>query len=457
MLFNSWPFLLGFLPLALGVYALAARSERFRLPTLLFLSVCFYGYWDWRFVPLLVGSVAVNYAAARAFYATRKSWIVVAAIALDLAVLGAFKYLDFALGTFTSILHLPTQRMGWVLPLGISFFTFHHIMYLTDLRRGKAPMLDPVRYGLYIAFFPQILSGPLVRYTEIVHQFDEPYWRPGLAEKIGRGFMFLGIGLAEKLLFADSFARIAEPIFHASQSAPVPLMDAWRGALAFGLQIFFDFGGYSNMAIGVGLMFGLLLPQNFDRPYRAASLQDFWRRWHMTLSRFLRDYLYIPLGGSRHGLPTQMWALIVTMVLGGLWHGAGWTFIIWGALHGFGQAVAVLWRRTGVTMPMAAGWLLTMLFVTVAWVFFRATSVHSAVNMLAGMAGVKGVGHGLHPVDWALIGAGGLVSTLVPAAWNLGATFKPRWTTALVLGGSLAALLVMLGQAVNYAFIYFQF
>ena len=313
--------------------------------------MCFYGYWDWRFVPLLVGSVAINYVAARAFYATSKSWIVVAAIAADLAVLAAFKYVDFALKSFTSVLHLPPERLGWVLPLGISFFTFHHIMYLTDLRRGKAPMLDPVRYGLYIAFFPQILSGPLVRYTEIIHQFDAPYLRPGLSEKIGRGFMFLGIGLAEKLLFADSFARIAEPIFHASLAGPVPLMDAWRGALAFGLQIFFDFGGYSNMAIGVGLMFGVLLPQNFDRPYRATSLQDFWRRWHMTLSRFLRDYLYIPLGGSRHGLPRQMWALIVTMVLGGLWHGAGWTFIIWGALHGFGQAVAVLVAAHGREHP----------------------------------------------------------------------------------------------------------
>src|SRR3712207_1347483 len=226
-------------------------------------------------------------------------------------------------------------------------------MYLTDLRAGRAPRYDLVRYALYIAFFPQVLAGPLVRWSEIMHQLEErPYQRPDAEERFARGLMLLVVGLAKKVFLGDQLAEYVNPIFaDAAAGKAVNAGEALQATLGFTFQVYFDFAGYTDMALGLGLMFGIVLPQNFDVPYRATSLQDFWRRWHMTLSRFLRDYLYIALGGSRRGLAIQLAALTATMTLGGLWHGAGWTFVVWGALHGIGLSVAVLWRKAGYTMP----------------------------------------------------------------------------------------------------------
>ncbi len=356
MLFHSQAFLLLFLPPVLvGFYLL---SGRFRLWWLLVASFAFYGYWDIRLLPLLAGSIAVNWALAAMWGrlgATERgaSAPIMAGVAMNLLLLGIFKYADF-------IAESAAYAGGWVhdpwnivLPLGISFFTFQQLSYLIDLRRGQAPVYGFRDYALYVAFFPQLIAGPIVRHNELVSQFGRDPWRDGAAERLSRGALLLTFGLAKKVFVADRLARVADPLFQAAHGG-LSFAESWVAAAAFGLQIYFDFSAYSDMAIGLALMFGFALPENFRSPYRSVSLRDFWQRWHMTLSRFLRDYLYVPLGGSRHGAIRTVAALMSTMLLGGLWHGAAWTFVLWGALHGLGLVVVHLWQRAGFRLPWLA-------------------------------------------------------------------------------------------------------
>jgi alginate O-acetyltransferase complex protein AlgI len=454
MLFNSFEFILGFLPVVLGGYWLLARYQAARLWFLLGASLVFYGYWDWRFSPLLIGSICLNWLAAELYFARAWRGMLVGAIVADLLCLGAFKYLGF----FDAIV---TDATGWqlslprlALPLGISFFTFHHIIYLVDLLRGNAPRYRFRDYALYIALFPQILAGPLVRHREIVPQFALAPGRSGWDARLAQGIGLFVIGLAKKLLLADPLRSHADPIFAKAAAGAVSIGDAWTAALAFPLQIYFDFSGYSDMAIGLALMFGIALPFNFDVPYRAASLREFWRRWHMTLSRFLRDYLYIPLGGNRHGLPRQIWALMATFLLGGLWHGAGWAFIAWGGLHGAGLTAGVLWRRWLPPLPRPMSWLALMLFLIVTWVFFRAPSLYAAGNVLTAMAG-----HGSRaPVEGLrTIALAAAVAFIGPSSQEFVARLEARRWVALAGAAATAALLLKLGDAPSYEFIYFHF
>jgi alginate O-acetyltransferase complex protein AlgI len=456
MLFNSFPFLLVFLPAALTIQALAERFvPRIRLQTLLALSFVFYGYWDWRFVPLMGASILVNWTLTRLFGKHRLSFLIPAAIAANLAVLGVFKYAGFfaALANALGGLHLPEPRFA--LPLGISFFTFHHVMYLADLGAGIAPLYGLTRYGLYIAFFPQVLSGPLVRWSEVMHQFEARAFGEGWQERFGRGLMLVVFGLAKKTLVGDGLASYANPIFTlAGEHAPLTVMQAWEGVLAFTLQIYFDFSGYTDMALGIALMFGIRLPQNFNIPYRATSLADFWRRWHMTLSRFLRDYLYIPLGGNRHGLARQLVALLLTMALGGLWHGAALTFVAWGVAHGLGLCAGVLWRRSGLWMPALLGWGLTLVFVVLAWVLFRAPSFEVAGRLYMIMAGGAPLGAAL---KWRLLLPAALFALIGPTAYDISMKARPSRGLALALALAFVLLLLEIGNEQNYEFIYFQF
>ena len=304
MLFNSFQFLLVFLPVALTIYAIADRfASSLRLIVLVILSGAFYAYWDWRFLPLLIGSVLINWMCARLFRRLEIGAILVAAMAANLAVLGWFKYEGFLVRSINGLVgtDLPVLELG--LPLGISFFTFHHVMYLADVRAGRAPFYGMTRYALYIGFFPQVLAGPLVRWSEIMHQFGARAYAAGWENKAALGVILLVIGLAKKVWLGDPLGSVTNPVFESVASGASPgLLEAWQGALGFTFQIYFDFSGYTDMALGIALLFGIELPQNFDSPYKASSLQAFWRRWHMTLSRFLRDYLYIPLGGNRGGL-----------------------------------------------------------------------------------------------------------------------------------------------------------
>jgi alginate O-acetyltransferase complex protein AlgI len=455
MLFNSFPFLFVFLPASLLIYyGASVFGAGVRLPTLLAISFVFYGYWDWRFVPLLVGSIAINWLISVIFISLQGRWLIAVAIIGNLGILAFFKYYNFFAGLFP---WLEMPHLDIVLPLGISFFTFHHIMYLSDLKAGLAPRYSLIRYGLYIGFFPQILSGPLVRWREVMHQFDINPFGPGALERISRGLVLLTLGLCEKALMADSLARVSGPIFASSQNGIPSLSDAWLGTSSFMFQIYFDFAGYTDMALGVALMFGIVLPQNFNAPYRADSLQDFWRRWHMTLSRFLRDYLYIPLGGSRYGLAVQLWALFATMSLGGLWHGAGLSFVAWGILHGIGLGVGVLWRRAGLSLPAVISIPLTFLFVMLCWVLFHAPSFEAAGNMYEALVGYGSWRGGWPMQDRWLITFALLISVAFPGAWSLAQMEKPRLPWAMATGVLLAVAILVMNTGQTYDFIYFHF
>ncbi|SFM07943.1 MBOAT family O-acyltransferase [Methylobacterium pseudosasicola] len=457
MLFNSFVFLLAFLPAALILHALVARAvPAWRLPLLVGLSFVFYGWWDVRFVPLLAGSILANWCVARLYRWRPGRWLIPAAIAANLALLGLFKYLDFFADLANLIPGLEAPRLGLALPLGISFFTFHHIMYLADLRAGRAPAFGLTKYALYIAFFPQVLAGPLVRWSEIMHQFDEePYARPDAAERFARGLMLLTVGLAKKVFLGDPLAAYVNPVFQAAAAGKViTVAEAWQATLGFTFQIYFDFSGYTDMALGIALLFGLVLPQNFDAPYRATALRDFWRRWHMTLSRFLRDYLYIPMGGNRRGLPRQVGALAATMTLGGLWHGAGLTFLAWGALHGLGLGAGVLARRVRVAIPAPLGWLLTSLFVMLTWVLFRATSFEASLLIFKGLFGLAPHGSGF---KWRTIAVAALVATIGPTAWAAVHRLPPKRVLAFGFALLFVVVLLKIGDDANYEFIYFQF
>jgi D-alanyl-lipoteichoic acid acyltransferase DltB (MBOAT superfamily) len=454
MLFNSIPFVLGFLPPVLLIYWLLARHDGLRLYFLLLASVAFYGYWDWRFEPLLLGSILFNWLAALAWFRFRRRSLLVAAITVNLLSLAVFKYLGFFAGALTAATGWRFDLPAVLLPIGISFFTFHNIIYLADLHAGRAPRYSLRDYGLYIALFPQILAGPLVRYYEIVPQFRLSPLREGWEERLAQGVALFLIGLAKKIALADALAPLADPVFAAAGQHALTRGEAWTAALAFPLQIYFDFSGYSDMAIGLALMLGFGLPVNFNAPYRADGLREFWRRWHMTLSRFLRDYLYIPLGGNRHGLSCQMAALLITMALGGLWHGAGWTFVVWGVLHGVGLAAGVLWRRWFAPIPRPVGWAMLMGFLLVSWVFFRAPSLPAAWNVLVAMAAGAGP---LSPRGLGTIAIAAAVVFLAPTSQGIVGNLRPyRW---LAPAGAFAtlALLLKLADGPAYEFIYFHF
>jgi D-alanyl-lipoteichoic acid acyltransferase DltB (MBOAT superfamily) len=457
MLFNSFAFLLVFLPAALLLHWAVERFRpEGRLPALAFLSFVFYGYWDWRFLPLLALSILVNWLVAEAFGKTKTTVLIPLALAGNLLVLGVFKYFNFFADLANLIPGLHAPRLEIALPLGISFFTFHHVMYLVDLRAGRAPRYDLVRYALYIGFFPQVLAGPLVRWSEVMHQFDErPYKRSDAAERFSRGLMLLTVGLAKKVFLGDPLSEYVNPVFQAAaQGKAITVVEAWQATLGFTFQIYFDFSGYTDMALGLALLFGIVLPQNFDIPYRAVSLRDFWRRWHMTLSRFLRDYLYIPLGGSRRGLPMQLWALFATMALGGLWHGAGLTFVAWGVAHGVGLGAGVLWRRAGLSMPAWLGWALTFVFVVLAWVPFRAASFDAMLRVYEALFGFAPLGAGFR---WRTIALAAAIAMLGPTAWSFVHRMPPWRSIAIAFAVVLVLVLFKIGDDANYEFIYFQF
>jgi alginate O-acetyltransferase complex protein AlgI len=403
MLFNSYPFILLFLPATVAGFHLLRRAgaERGAFAALTLASLFFYGWWSPRGLLLLLGLIAVNFGFARALIATAgragrtRRAILAAGLAVNLAALGWFKYATFFVDNLNDLLGLDLLLATIVLPLGISFFTFQKIALLVDTYRGRLERLDLLDYALFVTFFPQLVAGPIVHHAEVMPQFRARTTVD--ARLFATGLAIFAIGLAKKVLLADNAAQFATPVFDAAAlGTPVTFLEGWTGALAYTLQLYFDFSGYSDMAIGAGLLFGIRLPLNFASPYKAESIIDFWRRWHMTLSRFLRDYLYVPLGGNRKGPARRHVNLLLTMLLGGIWHGAGWTFLAWGALHGTYLAVNHLWRAAwgGADRGAAARLVartLTFLAVVVGWVLFRAADLGCAATMLAGMAGRTGV------------------------------------------------------------------
>ena len=399
VLFNSFPFIAVFLPCVLILFFAAGRySHQGAILVLIAASLGFYGYWKIDFLPLLVGSIAGNYAAARLILRWQGEWrgkaVLIGAIATDLGVLGWFKYYNFFAANLDTLFPgLPALNI--VLPIGISFFTFTQIAFLVDAWRRITDERNFFRYVLFVTYFPHLIAGPVLHHKQMMPQFaDKATYRFNI-ESFAIGLVFFVIGLFKKIVIADPFSPFAAGLFDrvTAGDAP-PILAAWIGAAAYTFQIYFDFSGYSDMAVGISKMFGITLPFNFNSPYKATNIIDFWRRWHMSLSQFLRDYLYFALGGNRRGETRRYVNLMLTMVLGGLWHGANWTYVVWGGLHGLYLVVNHGWRRLRPPSPSRTarllGWALTFLAVMVAWVFFRARNWSEAITVLSAMAGVSG-------------------------------------------------------------------
>jgi alginate O-acetyltransferase complex protein AlgI len=406
MLFNSVIFIFLYLPIIVfGFYIIGKYSHKMAISWLAIASLFFYGWWDASFLGLLLGSIAFNYIAG-GFIARnnenkdRGKWLTTFAVSMNLLLLGYFKYANFFLDNLNSILGWHYSLAEVILPLGISFFTFTQIAFLLDAYQNKVKEYSFIHYTLFVTYFPHLIAGPILHHKDMMSQFDQQHVCKIDWSNMAIGLSIFVLGLAKKELLADELAEYAIPFFDSVKAGAQPmLIGAWIGALAYTFQLYFDFSGYCDMAIGLSLLFNVRMPLNFNSPYKATSIIDFWRRWHMTLSRFLRDYLYIPLGGSRCGAFHQFRNLMITMLLGGLWHGAGWTFIFWGGLHGFYLVTNHAWRSLKQKLHWSDGgrfggffaWLLTFLSVVVSWVFFRADSVSSAFNVLRGMIGMNGI------------------------------------------------------------------
>lgn len=471
MLFASPGFLFFFLPACLAAY-FVSRGMAAKNGVLLVASLIFYAWGEPLFVLLMAGMTLFNYAAARAIDARQgraRRWALGLAVAANLTSLGGFKYLDLAAQTVNLALapfglQAPVPHVP--LPLGISFFTFHCLSYLIDVWRGRFPANRSLaQTALYIAFFPQLIAGPIVRYKTIARRLARRRHSLGRASV---GMRLFVIGLAQKLLLADAFAPLAEAVF--DKTATPGMAEAWIGALAYALQIYFDFAGYSTMAIGLGVVFGFSLPRNFRTPYASRSITEFWRRWHISLSSWFRDYLYVPLGGNRGGAARTYRNLAVVFLLCGLWHGASWTFVLWGAWHGaFLAAERAGLGRMLSRAPGPAAWVYAMAAVVGGWVLFRAPGLGQAVQVWRGMAGLNGlaapgaaVSMSLQPLHlWlgplagviAIFGVGWFARPLRTA---IGARAM-GWADNLAIAGLLWLAALKVAAGAYSPFLYFRF
>ncbi|MGA2045048.1 MAG: MBOAT family protein [Roseiarcus sp.] len=500
MLFTQINFIFVFLPVTLIGYLLVARVIADPAAPLVWLaaaSLVFYAQWKVAFLPVIVVSIVGNYCLGRLIAGQRngaaRAGALAVAVGANLLALAFYKYTNFGIEIVNHLFGRNFAPAKIVLPLGISFFTFTQIAYLADVYGGYPSERSFVKYALFVSYFPHLIAGPILHHSEMMPQFGAPTSRRFSAERTSIGLTIFALGLFKKAIIADGFALIVNPVFLAASKGGVVSMDAWGGALAYSLQIYFDFSGYCDMAIGLSLLFGIVLPFNFDSPYKARSIVEFWRRWHITLSRFLRDYLYIALGGNRRGALRRNANLLATMLLGGLWHGAGWTFVIWGGLHGVYLVVnhrwtAVVRRAPGLarfagTIPYALLALaLTQIAVVVAWVFFRADGIVAARHVLVAMAGGRGKSPpGPALVDITQLGfvaVGYLICLCLPnvnsmfAQWHVGLVtydnppawslpnfkwrLRPAWAVA-------AAFILVIGVVVSAVvgegspFLYFQF
>ncbi|MDD2720663.1 MAG: MBOAT family protein [Gallionella sp.] len=477
MLFNSYAFIFGFLPIVLlGFFWLARTSHAYAAGWLALASLFFYGYWNPAYIGLLLASITCNYAfgtwiakaagkAGRGMgEGSRAKHLLTFAIAANLALLAYYKYANFFVGSVNTVAGTSWSLGEIILPLGISFFTFTQIAFLVDTYRGEVKEFNFVHYTLFVTYFPHLIAGPVLHHKEMMPQFAKPATYSVNWEHVATGLLLFTLGLCKKTLWADPIAHYADGIFAGVAMGVTPtIYEAWCGALAYTLQIYFDFSGYTDMALGIALMFGIKLPINFDSPYKSTSIIEFWRRWHMTLSRFLRDYLYIPLGGNRHGKLRRYLNLAATMLLGGLWHGAGWTFVIWGALHGLYLTINHLWREMlgdkrwiPAWLSTLSGGLLTFVAVVAAWVVFRASDISHAATMLKAMFGIHytpvtfdEVVHGKLLLTTSLSGRD-LIKLLIPGlAW---VWLLPNSTRLRFIKGN--ALLALLQAGITVYFLY---
>jgi alginate O-acetyltransferase complex protein AlgI len=504
MLFNSPEFLFAFLPLTLlltGV-ALFLRGRSAGIATLTVASLFFYGWWEVQALLVIGTSIAFNYTLAQSIAisaddAKRRKKVAVG-VAVNLAALAYFKYANFFIANVVALTGANLHAVNVVLPLAISFYTFQQIAFLVDTYKGNMERIPFRNYMISVVFFPHLIAGPLLHYRDIISQFEQRFrvtWTT-----VGAGLPIFAMGLAKKVGLADPIAQFVSPLFVKAQSGPLELFEAWAAALGYTAQLYFDFSGYSDMAIGLGLMFGITLPLNFFSPYKATSIIEFWRRWHMTLSSFLRDYLYFSLGGGQVGPVRRNVNLMIVMLLGGLWHGAAWTFVFWGALHGAFLIINHLWRNlvgsrlrraNAALVPLYGA--LTFLLVVISWVFFRAASFEVALNVLTGMfapavvslpgefayhldtESLPGIvwGQGMSFADfagfWAYAAAAYAIIWLAPNSAQIfsldgSSTPKPKLSVGALMVARVAAMAILcwicgfgVFSAVPSEFLYFQF
>lgn len=489
MLFTTPAFVLVFLPLVLAGFFLLSRWSAFGAASWLFgASLVFYSQWKPEDTLLLVMSIGINFYVGMRISsdaAAGKRWLV-GGIVFDLGLLAWFKYANFMAESLSALPGINVPSPGVELPIGISFYTFTQIAFLVDAYQRKVRESKPVHYGLFVTYFPHLVAGPVLHHAQMMPQFaNSAIYRPDAGNMVG-GLLIFTIGMFKKVVLADGISPYADAVFNPADQGALPsLSEAWIGALAYSGQLYFDFSGYSDMAVGLSWMLNVRLPFNFNSPYRSANISDFWRRWHISLSTFLRDYLYIPLGGNRRGPVRRYLNLGITMVLGGLWHGASWTFVVWGALHGLylmlhqgfraacGERVHA--RLESMRAWRLASWGLTMLAVVVAWVVFRAQTFSGSMNMLQGMAG-------LHDSDgppvllwnaglqagtgWAWCVALGALAVLGPNSNRIGQSMldlchaNRHWRWAMAGAGLCLLMLLLLVNATRdtvSAFIYFNF
>lgn len=399
MLFNSYTFIFAFLPVTFFVYfylnhkRLVNAGKAF----LVFASLFFYSWWDIAYLPLILASMLFNFVIGSHLACepigrvriSRKT-ILVIGVLCNLALLGYFKYCDFFISNLNSVFDSNISLLNLALPLAISFYTFQQITYIVDSYRGETKEYNFLNYAVFVTFFPQLIAGPIVHHSEMMPQFSSIRSKVRSYRNITTGIFIFSIGLFKKTVLADTFAVWATNGFDVATS--LDFTEAWATSLCYSFQIYFDFSGYMDMAVGLGLLFNIKLPLNFNSPYKATSVQDFWNRWHMTLSRFLRQYVYIPLGGNRGGEFRTYTNVLLTFLVGGIWHGAGWTFIFWGLLHGLGLAVHRFWKQLGFKMNIVLAWIITFNFINITMLIFRAREPEDAIKVLTGMAGLNGMG-----------------------------------------------------------------
>lgn len=471
MLFNSLEFLFLFLPITFIVYFLLNKHKLTELAKgwLVLMSLYFYAYWKLNYLPIILTSMIFNYSIGSTLVQkiklniNRKAVLMFGVVG-NILLLGYFKYFDFLIDNINHLFHQDFNFMNIMLPLGISFFTFQQISFLVDSYKYETKEYDFLTYALFVTFFPQLIAGPIVHHKEMMPQFASLRNRIINHKNISIGLFLLAIGLFKKIMIADTFSEFAKPMFDTITS--LTCFEAWCASISYTFQIYFDFSGYCDMAMGIGYLFNIVLPQNFNSPYKADSIQDFWRRWHMTLSRFLRDYIYIPLGGNRKGSVITYRNLFLTFLIGGIWHGANWTFVVWGVLHGLALCIHRLWKTLNIKIPYVMAVFFTFFFVNITWVYFRATSIEKANYIIKSMFGLNG----FEPIIinklrfsfengsiklslLALIGT--IILLFIPNSIELSKKFKPNsifFTVTLVL-----MLVSILSINKVSEFLYFQF
>src|SRR5690349_17945267 len=446
MLFNSYVFLFAFLPAVLAGWWGLSRWRPLRLAFLTSASWFFYAWWDWRYLPVLIGATSVDFLAGRWIAASasepRRRLLLATSLATNVGILAYFKYAGFFFGSLNGIgraleLGAGLPSLHILLPIGISFYTFNSMSYTIDIfRRRVEPTRSVLEYTTFVGLFPHLIAGPIVRFTDLSEQLKR--LTPRLtSETASRGMFFLSCGLVKKLLIADQLNPYVAGLYRGHSH--LGLLSGWAAAIGYSLQLYFDFSGYSDMAVGLACLLGFRFPQNFNSPFKAENISDFWRRWHMSLSNWFRDYLFIPLGGSRLGAKRTVLNLVVTMFLAGLWHGAAWTFVVWGLVHGFFLASHAVLRKAGLTpRSVTVNRLATFALVCAAFVIFRSPSLRVAGDVLSSMIGLNGLDpatrlDALLPVKFGLLVAALLVFVNVaPNTWQI--RLRPRVWQGMAIG-----------------------